>query len=1087
MLVVHALWTDHALHVWAELGDRRTPWPTAVDGSVPSTPEHPHAAPAEVLVSHLRAKGFDALQGSTGATARLVLPGRASLAQEPVPLPSARLAAEMEVAEPIDEELVPCLTSVPTIRLDGSAATRFLQVASAWRQSELDGLSPESTTAAEHALVLGHDIAWWIELGELAIELLVQQRFVPTLVQRDASTFEAKWRPWMADPDVAERISLLVSSMPAAARAAEDAPRDPSEAWTIADAALESMTDGFVRETLAREQFLDSLSDRDPQTDAHVAWLGGLLDGVVEVKQPQGIETSLLRQARGWLSRLDEPTDVTGVRLQFVVEAPDDDRSPWFVRFKLVDRGGHHVADATTIWGTDGRKSKRSARHEDMGESLLSELARASHLWPALEEALEEAHPECVELDIRNAHAFLTDTYPLLAEAGFAVEVPEWWGADASRVGARLMLSPLSEGVVAGASPLGLQSLVAYQWQLSVGDTTLDVEAFEELVRKRIPLVRLGGRWVEIRAADLTGAISFLRQHPGGSMTLLEALRLSTGVESSGMGIPVTGFDASGWINDLFGASATAERLQMIDQPARFKGELRPYQRVGLSWLAFLDEHDIGAILADDMGLGKTIQLIALLQHERAKRTGEGSTRPAPGPTLLVAPLSVLGNWRRELERFAPELCVHTQHGLDRPVGERFRRAVESSDVVLTTYAIAVRDRDALAALTWERVVLDEAQHIKNPPTKQTAAIRSLNARHRVALTGTPVENRLAELWSILEFCCPGYLGARQQFQRSFAIPIERHRDASKSERLRAVVRPFILRRLKTDPKVIDDLPELMETKEYVGLSHEQASLYQGVVKEMLSRVDATEGIQRRGLILASLVKLKQICNHPAHYLASASIGHMPEEGVGEGEEASAPLDLRDAIGRSDKMRRLVELLEEVIANGHRALVFTQYRQLGQLLAPVLARHLDIDPLFLHGGTPQPKRDQLVERFQSEDPRCPVFILSLKAGGTGLNLTAANHVFHFDRWWNPAVENQATDRAFRIGQTKAVQVHKFVVRGTLEERIDEMIEQKSAMASAIIGAGDAWLTELDSNQLRDLLLLRSDDGQGGAAEIGDDE
>ncbi|MDA0803427.1 MAG: DEAD/DEAH box helicase [Planctomycetota bacterium] len=1060
------------------------------------------AVDAERLSRTLASLGFQATR-PRASTAQLTLPGRITSPSGAVPIPSARLASALSMPEPVDEELVPCAVTVPSLALGGADALRFLQSAAEWRQLEHDGVWDDYARRAGAAgVALGHDMAWWTALGELALDLLAEQRFLPTLLQRTPQCFEARWRPWLADPDTAERLSLLTSAMPAAARAAADAPREPSEAWHLADTALESMLDGFVRESLTREQFIDSLSDRDPGSDAHVAWLSGLLDGVVEVRQPHALESSLLRQARGWLSRLEEPTDISGLRLQFVVDDPDDSHAPWQIRFQLLDRGGHLVAEATTIWGADSRRSKRSAQHEEMGEALLAELARAAHVWPALEGALEEAHPTALELDTKAAHAFLTDTYPLLAEAGFSVIVPDWWGAEANRVGTRLVLAPLGEGVVAGASPLGLQSLVEYQWQLSVGNTSVSVEEFESLVRQRVPLVRLGGRWVEIRAEDLQGAISFLRQHPGGTMSLLQALRLAGGIETSGLGIPVTGFDATGWINDLFGANATAEKLRTLPQPSAFQGTLRPYQRVGLSWLAFLNDHDIGAVLADDMGLGKTIQLIALLQHERETARNALPPRTTPGPTLLVAPLSVLGNWRRELNRFAPELRVHTQHGLDRPTGEQFRVAAESCDVVLTTYAIAVRDRDLMGTRAWERVVLDEAQHIKNPPTKQTAAIRSLRARHRVALTGTPVENRLAELWSIMEFCCPGYLGARQSFQRGFAIPIERHRDLQRSERLRAIVRPFILRRLKTDPKVIDDLPELMETKEFVGLTTEQAALYQGVVREMLTRVDATDGIQRRGLILSSLVKLKQICNHPAHYLASDALEDNSEEGaaadttdrvVGTGDRVKQSVTpsaaTLNAIGRSDKMRRLVELLEEVIANGHRALVFTQYRQLGNLLVPVLAKHLDIDPLFLHGGTPQQRRDQLVERFQSGDPRCPVFVLSLKAGGTGLNLTSANHVFHYDRWWNPAVENQATDRAFRIGQTRAVHVHKFVVRGTLEERIDEMIEQKSAMANSIISAGDAWLTELDSQQLRDLLFLRTQDDPSGAlgTETEDDE
>ena len=524
----------------------------------------------------------------------------------------------------------------------------------------------------------------------------------------------------------------------------------------------------------------------------------------------------------------------------------------------------------------------------------------------------------------------------------------------------------------------------------------------------------------------------------------------------------------------------------MTGPPEAFRGTLRPYQLSGLSRLVFLDRIGLGACLADDMGLGKTIQLIALLQHERAI---VGAARV--GPSLLVTPMSVMGNWKRELARFAPELKVHIQHGLDRPGGERFTHVAEEHDVILTTYAIVVRDKETLQSVKWRRVVLDEAQYIKNPPTKQTAAIRSIETMSRVALTGTPVENRLAELWSILEFCCPGYLGTNQDFRRRFAAPIERNRDAKAAERLRSLVRPFILRRLKTDRTVISDLPPLVESRQNIALTDEQVKLYEEVVAEMLQKVDQSEGIRRRGLVLSALVKLKQICNHPAHYLGEA-LG----SGATRGSAAKAAVSLDSATdaddsandsgngyrailpasalnpARSGKTQRLMEMLEELVAAGDCALVFTQYRQMGHLLVAMIRQMLDVEALFLHGGTPQAKRDEMVERFQKGDGTTPIFVLSLKAGGVGLNLTAANHVFHFDRWWNPAVENQATDRAFRIGQARTVNVHKYICTGTLEERIDQMIEQKTELATNIIGAGDAWLTELSSGQLRDLLTLR---------------
>ena len=457
------------------------------------------------------------------------------------------------------------------------------------------------------------------------------------------------------------------------------------------------------------------------------------------------------------------------------------------------------------------------------------------------------------------------------------------------------------------------------------------------------------------------------------------------------------------------------------------------------------------------MGLGKTIQLLALMQHERL------DNQNAIGPTLLIAPTSVVGNWCREIDKFAPELKVHVHHGPERPLGEDFATVVSDIDIVITTYGLVHRDQSTLNLISWFRVALDEAQYIKNPPTKQAQSIRSLKAWHRVALTGTPVENRLVELWSIMEFLNPGYLGPAATFRRSIARPIEQRRDSQKTEQLRRMIQPFVLRRLKTDATVIDDLPDCVQTKEYANLTKEQASMYEQVVNRMMNEVEQSEGIQRRGLVLSTLVKLKQICNHPAHY---GQAGH--QDGIIFPE--SAPLGLQSS--RSGKASRMISLLEEVLATGEKALVFTQFREMGRLLSAMIQHDLDCETLFLHGGTPPKRRQQFIDRFQSEDGNIPVFILSLKAGGVGLNLTAANHVFHYDRWWNPAIENQATDRAFRIGQKRTVQVHKFVCTGTLEERIDQMLEQKTELAENIVGSGESWISELSVGQLRDMLVLR---------------
>jgi SNF2 family DNA or RNA helicase len=485
--------------------------------------------------------------------------------------------------------------------------------------------------------------------------------------------------------------------------------------------------------------------------------------------------------------------------------------------------------------------------------------------------------------------------------------------------------------------------------------------------------------------------------------------------------------------------------------PAGFHGELRPYQERGLSWLSFLGQLGLGGILADDMGLGKTIQLLSLI----AAQSPAGEEPRDGGPTLLICPMSLVGNWQREAERFTPGLRVHVHHGADRLEGESLAAALSDADLVLTTYGVATRDQAALSQVSWARVVCDEAQNIKNHATRQARAVRALPAAARIALTGTPVENRLSELWSIMEFTNPGLLGPAEKFRKRYAIPIEGNDPLQAPDAVQALKRitqPFVLRRLKTDKTIISDLPDKQEMKVFCNLTPEQASLYQATVSDMLSRIEeATDDISRRGLVLATMAKLKQVCNHPAHLLGDGS--RLP--------------------GRSGKLARLEELCDEIVAEGDKALCFTQYAEFGRMLQPHLAARLGCPVLFLHGGTSKKQRDAMVAQFGELDEPA-LFLLSLKAGGTGLNLTAASHVIHVDRWWNPAVEDQATDRAFRIGQRRNVQVRKFVCVGTLEERIDAMIEDKKALAEQIVGTGEGWLTELSADDLRPVLTLSPD-------------
>ncbi|NJL91272.1 MAG: DEAD/DEAH box helicase [Coleofasciculaceae cyanobacterium SM2_1_6] len=594
----------------------------------------------------------------------------------------------------------------------------------------------------------------------------------------------------------------------------------------------------------------------------------------------------------------------------------------------------------------------------------------------------------------------------------------------------------------------------------------------------------------------MRSAQQLLTTPPSQTLSVADLLRLGSGETQVMEKLPVVSFEAQGVLEELLANLGRNEAIAPIDPPDTFRGQLRPYQARGLAWLAFLDRWGLGACLADDMGLGKTIQTIAFLLHlqhqqsllhqatdDQSSQSSQSSqspqspqskqssrskkSSPSHQPSLLLCPTSVLGNWEREVQKFAPTLRVGLHYGDKRSKGKDFAAAAQELDLIITSYPLMVRDWKTLHTVSWQVLILDEAQNIKNPDTKQSKAVRELNSQFRIALTGTPVENRLGELWSILDFLNPGYLGSRQFFQRRFALPIEKFGDRASLQVLRSLVQPLILRRLKTDRTIIQDLPEKQEMTVFCGLVPEQAALYQKLVDESLAEIDQLAGTKRNALVLTLLMRLKQVCNHPAQYLKT--ISHQSNQG-----------ELwQNFAQRSGKLKRLEEMLEELITEGDRfskreatpTLIFTQFAELGTLLQGYLAHRFQQEVFFFHGGTKKNDRELMVDRFQN-DPNAPkVMILSLKAGGTGLNLTRANHVFHFDRWWNPAVENQATDRAFRIGQTRNVQVHKFVCTGTLEEKINNLINSKKQLAEQTVDVGESWLTELDTDQLRNLLVL----------------
>jgi non-specific serine/threonine protein kinase len=923
------------------------------------------------------------------------------------PQPSPQLLWEEEGASVVADRLAAWM--VPAVGSTAPAAA---------------GLLLSLSEASHPGVVLAGSHRFFGEVAGLAAELVARGRVIPAVGEGPEAL--ARWQAVLDGGRDQARLGALARALPPMCRA-EQRPGGAARADQVVRSALQGFVDGLVRAGLTeggwrpKHRALTALVAPDGKGKASPADLAGLGDSL-----------------SGWAERAEPPADF---RACFrLVPPPGEQAEPFRVDLlvQAVDDPSLLVS-AAQVWKARGR-TLRVLEHsfEDPQERLLGALGRAANLYPELEGALRRPRPEALDLDAGGAYRFLRQFAPLLEQAGFGVLVPSWWGKPSARLGVRLRARPSPAATSSGL--LGMAALVDYHFEVALGDETVTAEELAELARLKAPLVRMGKGWVELRPEDVEAALAILDRGTAGNMTITETLRVGLGLEGEG-GLPVVAMEAESWLGRLFGTDQT---LEPIASPAGFSGTLRPYQERGLSWLAFLDGLGLGACLADDMGLGKTIQVLALLVAER-----EGAQHPSP--TLLVCPMSVVGNWQREAERFAPKLTVHIHHGSERLLGPALAEAVAHADLVVTTYALVARDQEALSAVEWGRVVLDEAQNVKNPGARQAQAARALPTRRRVALTGTPVENRLAELWSIMEFLNPGLLGSQAAFRRTFSIPIERYRDQGQADLLRRLTMPFVLRRLKTDRSIIADLPEKLEMKVYCNLTREQASLYQAVVDDMLAKVAESEGIERRGLVLATMLKLKQVCNHPTQLSGDRS-----------------PL-----TGRSGKLARLEEVLEEVVAGGDRALCFTQFAEWGHRLRPHLQERLGVEVLYLHGGTRKPARDEMVARFQSPSGP-PIFLLSLKAGGIGLNLTAANHVIHFDRWWNPAVEDQATDRAFRIGQRRDVWVRKLVCVGTLEERIDRMIEEKRELAERIVGTGEAWLTELSTEELRSLVALSAE-------------
>jgi hypothetical protein len=865
--------------------------------------------------------------------------------------------------------------------------------------------------ALSQPLSFSDSIQCWSLCAKFALELAASQRVVPSV-----NGNQARWRALISRNKDRLRMENLVRALPSASRAAPTSP-----AGRIA----------LTESSLVVRSFIDTAIDHIYRQNRYPGSCRGWELSLAESLKGKDCGFQI-RDARhqsipdklsGWSSAVETASLQLLIRLGLTGDPNGPFTVDYFVRAPDHPEQLFTLAD---VWTAGDSIHIGEQPHYHPAYTLIRLMARAARIFPPLAASLKGGSPQALTWQAMQAWQFMESGSRRLMDAGFDVEIPDVFkhtGRQRVRARMRLLWDE------SNPHPFSSETNLEFTWEVVLGERVLDGDDFGSLLAQRSPLVFFQGEWIILDPSEVERLPDGLPQ--AGSLRGHEALKaILTGKHQGIAVVPDSKLQA------LVESLKTPE-LQMV--PTGLRGTLRRYQRVGYSWLYHLGELGLGACLADDMGLGKTIQLIAYLlrRHQMCQDR----------PNLIVCPTSVIGNWTRELAHFAPSLSVVQYHGLERELD-----SATQANVVLTTYGLLVRDGQDLAKVDWNVLTLDEAQAIKNPSSRRSLAARSLRARHRVSLTGTPIENRLEELWALMAFLNPEFLGSRNDFVRHVTLPIERFGDEQVAEQLRQSVGPFLLRRLKNDPSVIQDLPEKIERRVYCPLTQEQATLYRSACEAGLAAITGQQAMERRGKILALLTALKQICNHPSHYLGD-----------------SGPLEERSA-----KLERCLYLIRTIASRSEYIILFTQYREMGLRLQRAMKERFGWSAPFLHGGSTIKQREHIVETFQSHHPPAPVLLVSLRAGGTGLNLTRATHVIHYDRWWNPAVEDQATDRAYRIGQHQKVQVYKLVCQSTLEERIDAILEEKRALAEAVIGGGESWLTELDDDGLRAVVSLGND-------------
>ncbi|WP_269622111.1 DEAD/DEAH box helicase [Prochlorococcus marinus] len=912
---------------------------------------------------------------------------------------------------------------------------------------------------------ISDEILWWTHINRWSLSLIARGLWLPKveLHQTQSSSYRARWVPLLNQETERRRLEEFLKRMPLITtcgtqwlevtqlRSKSDKPANSNYISQLNPLASIRQSNNRIELYNLLEEIIDAQLRQDfeaPTKDLDpllIAWQKALgsKDGALNLSDED--TNRLVKASTNWKGGISNTWNSAKTCLE--LSAPINDDDLWNLNFFLqAETDPSLKISAEKIWKIGSESIQiGSINIQRPSEILLEGLGRAIHVFPTIERGLEVPNPNSMQLSADEALLLIKTSSAKLRDIGISIILPKSLSKGlASRLGIAIQaeLIDRSQGKILGEK-------LNWSWELMIGGIKLNMQKLNIFAQKNSTLFNHKGTWFQLRPNDLDNVEKFLANPP--TLNLEEALRLTANAGNTLSKIPVHQFIAGPRLKQVLNQYHHNEAPEPLAAPEGFHGQLRPYQERGLGWLSFLHRFNQGACLADDMGLGKTVQLLAFIQYLK-------NQSKLKGPILLITPTSILTNWKRESLTFTPGLSLQEHYGPNRCSNiKQLQKSLNDIDIFMTSYGLLYRDNDLLRKIDWQGIVIDEAQAIKNPKGKQSILIREMSQALKgnplkIALTGTPIENRISELWALMNFLNPAILGEEEFFNQRYKLPIEHYGDRSSLKTLQAQVNPFILRRVKTDESIISDLPKKIEVNEWINLTIEQEMLYKNAVENSLKEIASSPIGQRQGKALGLLTHLKQICNHPALFLKEKNIND-------------------DFLERSSKLQRLVEIIYEVIESNERGILFTQFAEWGNLLKSYFEKKLDFEVPFLYGATSKKSRQEMIDRFQ-EDPRGPnIFLLSLKAGGVGVNLTRASHVFHIDRWWNPAVENQATDRAYRIGQSKRVVVHKFITKGSIEEKVNQMISQKAQLAEEIVGSSENWLSDLSIDELSQLVAL----------------